>query len=102
LPVAGDLKLFQLYLPFLVTQENGALSSVESFCTAISGKPIAFTSVEGVRNYIAVARNLLSLDLQWGVATELEFPGLCETDLEIDPLTLNFESVNLGEDRCFA
>lgn len=74
-----------LYLPYTLAV-HGPLSSEAAFCTSISNKLIAFTSVHKVFNFIEQAQKLLGIKLEWGVANNVEFPGLDIVEFELDPL----------------
>lgn len=73
-----------LYLPYTLAT-NGPLMSEAAFCTSINNKLIAFTSVHKVFQFIEQAQKLLGIKLEWGVANNVEFPGIDTMDFEFDP-----------------
>lgn len=77
--------MLQLFLPYHLATRS-PLESEATFCTGRLGRPIAFTTEEKVTQFIEAARMRLGLTLYWGVASELEFPGLDQTqNLDLDP-----------------
>lgn len=76
----------QLFVPYVLATTAHPLDSQATFCTGQNQRPIAFTSVDKVQHFVAEAKKRLGLLLEWGTASELEFPGLLETDLDVDPM----------------
>ena len=77
--------MLQLFLPYMIFCP-APLEASATFCTGPSARPIAFTSEEKVVNFVEQARQRLGLKLDWGMASELEFPGLELHKLDLDPV----------------
>lgn len=77
--------MFQVYLPYTLSVD-GPLNCEAAFITSSDNKPIAFTSVLKVSEFIKQANKLLGIKLEWGAVNNVEFPGLETMELEIDPV----------------
>lgn len=88
--------MLQIYLPYVVSVEpvvdsttNQAhgypLESQASFCTGYSGRPIGFSTRKRAEEFVDQVLRRVNLILDLGCANELEFPGLTQNTLEMDP-----------------
>jgi hypothetical protein len=72
------------YIPYSVASQN-PIAAEPTFCTGQSGFPIVFTTVRYAEDFVNNAKRI-GIKLDWGMATELEFPGLEDCSaFEIDP-----------------